>query len=57
MPPGVRRALRIAGWNAALILGGLALIAIAGEAWMRMTSPFVAPVAPLRFVPTPSASP
>ena len=45
------RALRIAGVNAALILGGLATIAAAGEAWLRLTTPFVDSVEPLRFVP------
>ena len=33
------RVARLAGWNAALILAGLALIAIAGEAWLRLTGP------------------
>ena len=45
------RALRIAGVNAALILGGLALVAVAGEAWLRLTSPFFDPASPSRFVP------
>ena len=45
------RALRIAGWNAALILGGLALIAAAGEAWLRLTDPLVTSAARSRFVP------
>ena len=45
------RALRLAVWNAALILGGLALIAIAGEAWLRLSGAFVALPPPLRFVP------
>ena len=45
------RALRIAGVNAALILGGLATIAAVGEAWLRLTTPFVDSVEPLRFVP------
>ena len=35
----VARALRVAGWNAALILAGLALVALAGEAWLRLTGP------------------
>ena len=45
------RALRVAGWNAALILAGLAAIAIAGEAWLRLSAPFHDPAEPLRFVP------
>ena len=32
------RLARLAGWNAALILGGLALLALAGEAWLRLTA-------------------
>ena len=52
-PPNVRsRVLRVAGWNAGLILAGLALIALAGEAWLRLTSPpFSESSLPLRFVP------
>ena len=52
--PNVRsrtRALRVAGWNAGLILAGLALIAAAGEVWLRLTSPFLDTVSPARFVP------
>ena len=45
------RALRIAGVNAALILGGLALIALAAEAWLRLTTPSFAPASPARFAP------
>ena len=50
LPTFVRLA-RIAGWNAALILAGLALVAVAGEAWLRLTSPFLYPVSPSRFAP------
>ena len=46
-----RPVLRIAGWNAGLILAGLALIAIAGEAWLRLTDTFVARAHTSRFVP------
>ena len=42
---------RVAGWNAALILAGLALIALAGEAWLRASAPFIEPARPSRFVP------
>ena len=45
------RALRIAGVNAALILGGLAVIAAAGEAWLQLTTPSFTVSWPLRFVP------
>ena len=48
---GVRRALRVAGWNAALIAAGLALIAVAGELWLRSTVPFMTSSAPSVFVP------
>ena len=45
------RLARIAGWNAALILAGLALVAVAGEAYLRLSGGFVASALPLRFVP------
>ena len=47
----VRRALRVAGWNAALIAAGLALLAVAGEIRLRSTVPFMTPSAPRAFVP------
>ena len=52
-PPRGRlaHALRVAAWNAALILGGLAVIAAAGEAWLRLNAPFLDSDEPLRFVP------
>ena len=50
-PRKFRRALRLAGWNALLIIAGLALIGLAGEAWLRSTMPFVASHAPTVFVP------
>ena len=45
------RLARLAAWNAALILAGLALVAIAGEAYLRLSGAFVASSMPLRFVP------
>ncbi len=45
------RLARIAGVNAALILAGLALVAIAGEAYLRLSGGFVPSALPLRFVP------
>ena len=39
--PRLRRALRLAGWNASLLAAGLALIGLAGEAWFRLTTRFV----------------
>ena len=46
-----RRALRIVGWNALLIFVGVALTALAGEAWFRLTMPFIRSPLPLEFVP------
>ena len=57
-PPGrggdrrrIRRALRVAGWNAVLTAAGLALIAAAGELWLRSTVPFMTSSIPRAFVP------
>ena len=36
----LRRALRLIGWNALLLIVGAALIAIVGEAWLRRPMPF-----------------
>ena len=45
------RLAHLAGVNAALVLAGLALVAIAGEAWLRLTAPpFDERSAPSRFV-------
>ena len=45
MPPSpcgrFRRALRLIGWNLLLAVGGVALAAIAGEAYFRLTVPFM----------------
>ena len=46
-----RRGLRLVGWNALLLVLGAALIAMAGEAWLRLTVPFIASTNPLEFVP------
>ena len=35
------RVLRLLGWNVLLLTTGLALIAAAGEAWLRLTIPFM----------------
>ena len=35
------RALRLAVWNVGLLLAGPVLIAAAGEAWLRLTKPFM----------------
>ena len=50
-PPTIRRALRLVGWNALFLIIGLALIAVAGEAYLRLTVPFVDNSTPSHFVP------
>ena len=40
-PPGWRRALQLVGWNALLLLAGLALIGAVGEAHWRLRAPFM----------------
>ena len=50
-PRKLRRALRLIGWNVLLLIAGLALIGLAGEAWRRATVPFVSSHRPLVFVP------
>ncbi len=50
-PPTIRRALRLVGWNALFLTMGLALIAVAGEAYLRLTVPFVDNSIPSHFVP------
>ena len=47
----VRRALRVAGWNAVLIAAGLALLAGTGELWLRSHASFMTSNAPSAFVP------
>ena len=49
--PNLRRALRLVGWNAVLLVAGLALIGLAGEAWLRSTVPFRTSHRPTVFVP------
>ena len=47
-----RRALRLIGWNAFLIAAGAVLAAVAGEAYFRLTMPFLGPpYKPVVFVP------
>ena len=48
---GFRRALRLIGWNALIIVALAALVGLAGEAWLRLTVPFIAWSQPLEFVP------
>ena len=47
----LRRRLRLAGWNALLLVLGAALIAMAGETYLRLTVPFMTRSEPLEFVP------
>ena len=49
--PCVRRTWRLVGWNAVLLMAGLALIGLVGEVWLRLTTPFSGPYFPTRFVP------
>ncbi len=48
---GTRRVLRLLGWNALLLLVGVVLAAIAGEAYFRLTTPFTGSSRLLEFVP------
>ena len=48
----VRRALRLIGWNALLLIAGLALIGAVGEAHWRLRAPFMERVVPKIWSPT-----
>ncbi len=51
-PPGrIRWVLRLLGWNALLLLVGVVLIAMAGEAYLRLTVPFMTSSEPWESVP------
>ena len=50
-PSNLRRAVRLVGWNAVWLVAGLALIGLVGEAWLRLTTPFVGRHLPKHFVP------
>ena len=43
--------MRLVGWNAALLVAGLVLIGLGGEAWLRSTVPFRTSHRPTVFVP------
>ena len=47
----LRRALRVVGWNALFLLGGLSLIVLGGEAYFRLTTPFMTVRDQFHFVP------
>ena len=52
LPPSkICRVLRLVGWNAVLLVAGLALIGLVGEAWLRLTTPFLTTSKSVRFVP------
>ena len=50
-PRRIRRVLHVVGWNAILLVVGVALLAIAGEAYFRLTVPFIKSVRHKEFVP------
>ena len=43
--------MRLVGWNAVLLVAGLALVVLTGEAWLRSTVPFRTSHRPTVFVP------
>ena len=49
--PRFRRILRLAAWNGLFIIIGLALLALGGEAYFRVTKPFMDVSHPREFVP------
>ena len=48
----IRRALRLAGWNALFLVAGLALIGVVGETYFRLRAPFLEIDAPHAWFPT-----
>ena len=52
IPGHIRRALRLAGWNALLLLAGVALIGVVGEMYFRLRAPFLENDAPSAWFPT-----
>ena len=51
-PGRIRRALRLAGWNALFLVAGLILIAAAGETYLRLRTPFPTNDHPFFWSPT-----
>ena len=47
----IRNGLRLVGWNLILTLAGVAVLALAGEVYLRLTTPFVGEHLPKHFVP------
>ena len=52
LPPNIRRALRLVGWNALFLVAGLALIGVVGEMYFRLRAPFLGNDVPLAWSPT-----
>ena len=52
VPERIRRALRLVGWNALLLVAGLALIGVVGEMYFRLRVPFVENIHPYASSPT-----
>lgn len=50
-PARIRCALRLVSWNVLLTIGGLSLMAVAGDVYLRLTRPFAWSVLPSQFVP------
>lgn len=46
-----RRFFRLLGWNLGFLAAGLFAVALAGEVWLRLTTPFIGSHHPRRFVP------
>ncbi len=47
----LRRVLRLVGWNALVLVAGLALVGAVAEVWLRLTMPFIVRDSPMHFVP------
>ena len=50
-PKKIGQAIRVVGWNVLLLIGGLTLIAVIGEIYLRLTRPFAWNNLPTQFVP------
>ena len=50
--PRIRRVLRLVGWNALFLFGGLALIGVVGETYWRLRAPFGETFLPYAWSPT-----
>lgn len=46
-----RRLFRLLGWNGIFLAVGLLTVALGGEVWLRLTTPFIGSHFPRRFVP------